>query len=156
MQPEPAYSFATSPSGVTTMNMTGFLQNQNRMNRECVTKGPGSRAYFTNNFTSINAPLLPSMYNNFNGNERNRALMKNNAERNFKSNKAMHDMTRVLSDGGFICIPGSKRPTTAVVGPSLTQAHGLGRRRMASNSILNANARNRSSNRRFMYNKESY
>ena len=82
--------------------------------------------------------------------------MKNNAERNFKSNKAMHDMTRVLSDGGFICIPGSKRPTTAVVGPSLTQAHGLGRRRMASNSILNANARNRSSNRRFMYNKESY
>ena len=49
-----------------------------------------------------------------------------------------------------------KRPTTAVVGPALIHAHGLERRRLASNSILNLNARTRASNRGFQYNKNSY
>ena len=49
-----------------------------------------------------------------------------------------------------------KRPTTAVVGPALVHAHGLERRRLASNSILNLNARTRASNRGFQYNKNSY
>jgi hypothetical protein len=62
-------------------------------------------------------------------------------------------MTRVISEKA----DNMKRPTTAVIsGPALTQAHGLERLKLASNSILNINSRDRSSNRRFQYNKKSY
>ena len=49
-----------------------------------------------------------------------------------------------------------QRPSTAAVGPTMTQATGTFRKPLASNSILQYNAQARSFNRHFLYNKQSY
>lgn len=96
---------------------------------------------------------IKSNWPNNRNEERHEAYYRNEQSRLFQSNKAMHMMTRVISGK----TSNMKRPTTAVItGPTLTQAHGLMRQRLASNSILNYNSKDRSSKRRFQYNKNNY